>query len=307
MVLSATLLAGGCVTRATHDDLQRRFDTTSADLAELRLQHEERENAFVAQLGAESKRRSKLETSLDESRQLADGYARQVAGLQAVIADKRQAIASLERAVAAGEQELAQVLVRRAALKESLATVSLALIELTQRKLAAERRVSEYRDVLSRFGTLIDAGKLDVRILDGQMVLTLPMDILFASGKAGLTAAGKASLLEVGAGLATIPDRRFQVIGHTDNVPIHTSAYPSNWELGAGRSLTVLHTLLEAGVPPGRISAASKGEFQPVKSNLDEAGRAANRRIAIVIVPDLSELPGYDELEALSSDWETTA
>jgi len=200
MVLSAACLAGGCVTRATYDDLQRRFDATSGELAERRLQHDEREKAFVAQLDEESKRRLQLETSLEESRQLADGYSRQVAGLQAVIADKRQAIAALEHAVASGEQELAQVLVlvRRAALKGSLAKVSAALIELTQRKLAAERRVSEF-------------------------------------------------------------------------------------------------------------SAASKGEFHPVKSNLDEAGRAANRRIAIVIVPDLSELPGYDELETLSADRETTA
>jgi chemotaxis protein MotB len=126
------------------------------------------------------------------------------------------------------------------------------------------------------------------------------MDILFASGKADLTAEGRASLLEVGAGLATIVDRHFQVEGHTDNVPIRTSRFPSNWELGAARALVVLRALVDGGVPAGQLSAATYGELHPTASNDTEAGRKANRRIEIVVVPDLSTLPGYDELNRLS-------
>ena len=99
--------------------------------------------------------------------------------------------------------------------------------------------------------------------------------------------------------LAEIPGRKFQVEGHTDNVGIKTAQYPSNWELAAARALTVVKTMVEAGLPADRISAASFGEFKPVKANDTNEGKAANRRIEIVVVPDLSSLPGFDELKKI--------
>jgi chemotaxis protein MotB len=80
-------------------------------------------------------------------------------------------------------------------------------------------------------------------------------------------------------------------------VGIKTAQYPSNWELAAARALTVVKTMVEAGLPADRISAASFGEFKPFKPNDTAEGKAANRRIEIVVVPDLSSLPGFDELK----------
>lgn len=104
----------------------------------------------------------------------------------------------------------------------------------------------------------------------------------------------EARLAEV---LRSIPDRSFQVEGHTDNVPIRTKQYPSNWELAAARALTVVKTMVESGMPPERVSAASYGEHRPAAPNDTEEGRAQNRRIEIVVVPDLSSLPGSEELK----------
>ena len=87
--------------------------------------------------------------------------------------------------------------------------------------------------------------------------------------------------------------------GHTDDVPIKTAKFPSNWELGAARALVVLRTLEEGGVTPAQLSAATYGENRPTAKNDSDEGRAANRRIEIVVVPDLSDLPGYDELQKL--------
>jgi chemotaxis protein MotB len=100
--------------------------------------------------------------------------------------------------------------------------------------------------------------------------------------------------------LASIPERKFQVEGHTDDVPIKTAQYPSNWELAAARSMMVVKEMVTAGMPPERISAASFGEFKPALANDTPEGRAANRRIEIVLVPDLSSLPGFDELSRVS-------
>jgi len=150
--------------------------------------------------------------------------------------------------------------------------------------------------LLRKFKKLIDAGKLKVKIVDGRMVVELATDVLFDSGSAKLSDAGKAAIVEVSQVLATIGERSFQVEGHTDNVPIATAQYPSNWELAAGRALTVMKTMIESGMPAARISAASYGDQRPVKSNDTAEGKAANRRIEIVLVPDLSGLPGFDEL-----------
>ena len=135
----------------------------------------------------------------------------------------------------------------------------------------------------------------------GRMVMTLPMDILYPSGSAKLAKEGHEALLAVGRGLATIAERRFQIEGHTDDVPIRTAAYPSNWELAAARSLGVVRALREGGVAPQLISAASFSEYHPTVANDGDANRARNRRIEIVLVPDLTGLPGFDELQRLST------
>ena len=134
------------------------------------------------------------------------------------------------------------------------------------------------------------------------MVLSLPMDILFDSGSTRLATKGKETLTEVGAKLAQIAGKQFQVEGHTDDVPIHNERFASNWELAAGRALVVVHTLLDAGVASPQLSAASYSEFKPRQPNRDDASRAKNRRIEIVVMPDLSTLPGSEELERISRD-----
>jgi chemotaxis protein MotB len=99
-----------------------------------------------------------------------------------------------------------------------------------------------------------------------------------------------------------MPDRRFQIEGHTDNVPVRTLKYPSNWQLAAERAISVLEVMVQSGVTPDRVSAASFAETRPLKPNDTVEGRSSNRRIEIVIVPDLSSLPGFDELNKLAEE-----
>ena len=171
-----------------------------------------------------------------------------------------------------------------------------ALAESNKRKAEAEKRLAESRALLGKLRAMIDAGKLKVKIVNGRMVLALSSDVLFPSGSAELSPDGFATINEVSSVLLTIADRKFQIEGHTDNVPIRTSRFPSNWFLGSARAITIVNTMVAAGMNPSRLSAASYGEFKPVAGNDSETGRAANRRIEIVFVPDLSLLPGFDEL-----------
>ena len=81
------------------------------------------------------------------------------------------------------------------------------------------------------------------------------------------------------------------------NVAIATGIFPSNWELASARAVNVVKTMIENGMPAERVSAASFAETSPARPNTTAEGKAANRRIAIVVVPDLSSLPGYEELQ----------
>ena len=177
-----------------------------------------------------------------------------------------------------------------------------ALAELRKRKEETEARVAEFKALLDKFKTLIDAGKLKVRIREGRMVVELATDILFPSGSANLSKEGKAAIVEVAQLLQSIPGRKFQIEGHTDNVPLSgKGGWKTNWELASARALTVLHTMTDAGLPADRISAASYGDAMPAVPNDTAENKAANRRIEIVLVPDLSSLPGFDELQRASN------
>ena len=138
---------------------------------------------------------------------------------------------------------------------------------------------------------------MSVTIDRGRMVIQLPQDILFQSGSATLGAEGRSVISQVGSVLADFDDRRFQVEGHTDDVPISTERFPSNWELSSARALAVVRLLTAQGVAPENVSGAAFGEHQPRASNDDRASRALNRRIEIVMLPNLdviatTQVPG---------------
>ena len=113
------------------------------------------------------------------------------------------------------------------------------------------------------------------------MVLQLPNDVLFDTGKTELKPAGRASLRQVAEVLQTIRDRQFQIAGHTDDKPIHTARFPSNWELSSQRALEVTHFLIEQGVRHDSLSAAGYSDVDPVAPNGTPEGRAKNRRTEI--------------------------
>ena len=91
-----------------------------------------------------------------------------------------------------------------------------------------------------------------VMLAPSQMVVELAENILFDSGKADLKAEGKTALQEVAGVLASIGGRDFQITGHTDNIPIKSAKFPSNWELSTARAVTVTRFLAESGVPTFR-------------------------------------------------------
>ncbi|HAV64868.1 MAG TPA: hypothetical protein DCY13_21175 [Verrucomicrobiales bacterium] len=128
--------------------------------------------------------------------------------------------------------------------------------------------------------------------LEGKLTLSILDRILFDSGKAIIKPEGEEVLRKIATVLDQFPGRQIHVTGHTDNVPIRTSQFPSNWELSAARALAAVRFLVEqAGTDPKRLAAVANGEFQPIADNATAEGRASNRRIAIVVLPEVFRLP----------------
>ena len=158
---------------------------------------------------------------------------------------------------------------------------------------AAAQQLLELR---KEFQPLIDRGVLEVTVDEGRIVIGMAADVLVPSGSAELSSDGRATVSQVAHLLAKRTGREFQVEGHTDSDPIASDDFPSNWELGSARAIHVVQVMVEAGMSADRLSAATFAEHRPVGPNDTNVGKAKNRRIEVVLLPDLSVLPSYDAL-----------
>lgn len=163
------------------------------------------------------------------------------------------------------------------------------LEELAKARKAAEERAKMLKDLTARFRKLIDAGKLSIEIIHGRMVLKLTSAVLFDSGRVRLKSAGRAALSEIAKVLKDIDDKHFQVAGHTDNEPIRSRRFKSNWDLSAARAVKVVQFLQKQGVSPKNLSAAGFSQYQPVAQNETKEGKKQNRRIEISILPSIPQ------------------
>jgi chemotaxis protein MotB len=274
MVLAvACLMSTACVKKSTHRVALTSLEDARSDIATLEnevatLETEQAE--LTREMQAEQQRRDSVESALHVA-------------LSRTEADRR---AEVERLNTLLMQQGTDYNALRARLQ------SLAAVEQEVRE-----RNAIYENVIARFRSLMDGGQLSVAIERGRLVILLPQDVLFESGSATLGQEGRRVIAEVARVLAGFPDRQFQVEGHTDNVPIATERFPSNWELSSARALAVVRLLTQNGVVPGNVSGAAYGEFQPVAPNEDRDARRRNRRIEIVMLPNLdliaeTELPG---------------
>jgi chemotaxis protein MotB len=165
---------------------------------------------------------------------------------------------------------------------------------VTEREL--QRISGTYAALVEDLNEEIAEGMVEIEQIRGRLQLSLAEEIFFDSGRAELKKEGEDVLKRIGAILKEIPEKNIRIEGHTDNVKIGKSLrdkYPTNWELGAARAVNVVRYLEEElGLDALRLSAVSYAQYRPIESNKTKAGRAKNRRIAIVLVDrdlDLAE------------------
>ncbi len=170
--------------------------------------------------------------------------------------------------------------------------------ELHRLKRESVELASLYARIVDEFGPQIEGGRAWLVVYGDRTVVAVGEQIWFESGSAALDETGKLAVARLGEVLREHPGRRFQVEGHTDPLPIATERYPSNWELGASRAITVVKALVAAGVPATQLSAASYADTTPFATNSHENGQAVNRRITVTLQTTLEDTGAQRQLYA---------
>lgn len=161
-------------------------------------------------------------------------------------------------------------------------------ISLQQRdRLGAAQRQLEViaRQLDQALAPLIDRKLITVRRSELWLEVEINSDILFATGSAALDAQARATLSTLADVLREVPNG-VRVEGYTDDQPIATAQFPSNWELSAARAASVVHLFADQGVQPSRLAMIGYGEFRPRADNTTVAGRNSNRRVVLIILAD---------------------
>jgi chemotaxis protein MotB len=280
------MLLTACVTTSAHN----------AKVAELEASAAAREAELQARLKALEGTKAALEQRLADTELALAKVRAEKEELSKNLDDNTALSSELRKRLEKLGQNVDKLTSERGQLSEALDDTKQRLEELRKQKAAAEALASTFRSLVQRLKSMIDAGQLKVVIRDGRMLIALPNDVLFDSGKTALKKEAQVALTQVAQVLSTIEDRRYLVAGHTDDVPIRTPQFPSNWELSTARAVEVTKFLVAHGLKPQVLAAAGYGEFDPVASNTSSENRALNRRIEIVLQPNLSELPAIEGL-----------
>ncbi len=163
------------------------------------------------------------------------------------------------------------------------------LSEKAEKAERLEKATQTYQDLQKKLEKEIQEGQVQITEMKNRLTMTMVDKIIFPSGSAEISKEGKKVLDKVVSILKEVKDKRIEVEGHTDNVPIVSSLkkrFPTNWELSTARATEVVRYLQEAGgLNPDLLSATGFAEYKPVASNDTEAGKHKNRRIEIVLLP----------------------
>jgi len=168
---------------------------------------------------------------------------------------------------------------------------------------AAEQELQEFEQLRDQLSQYIQQNnlstQLDVQLNHSSLRIVISDNALFASGKAVLTPEARELGVAIGTMLKNYPGYEISVEGHTDNQPINTFEFESNYELSAKRAINFMRVLIEAGdLDPRLVSSTGYGEFRPVADNDTPEGRAKNRRVEVSIIRKFTDESNVQSLSA---------
>jgi len=262
-VLAAAFVASGCVSSGTFEKMQAGKNEEIMTLQQQKADLEQ-QRAELAQ------QKYQLEVKSSELAQQKSELEQQKSELEQQKSELEQRSADLEKQNSAIQQQVASLEQQKAALLE-----------------ASQQRQQQYDALVQNLSKEVEQGQLQVRQYKNMLAVDLAEQIFFDSGRAKLKPGGKEVLKKVGEALKGYESKVIRVVGHTDNVPLAKSlqaTFPTNWELSVARATNVVRFLQDAGIPPERMVASGRSEYDPVASNDTAEGRQKNRRIEIMLI-----------------------
>jgi chemotaxis protein MotB len=295
--VTGTLLSTACVSKAKYDAALEDASKAKSEMDRMRGESEQQKQANLAQLDRFNVDLQAARTALqDHENQLSQANV-QSHNLQAKLDESTAIGQRLREELQRLGKNVDNLLSEKGTMSQALGDAKQRLEELRKAQAATEARTALYKQLIQKFKKLTDAGQLRIELRDGRMILQLPNDVLFDSGQAAVKQDGQRALGQVGGVLKTLTGRKFQVAGHTDNVPIDRAKFASNWELSTARAVAVVHFLVSQGVASEALSAAGYGEFAPLVANDTAEHKAKNRRIEISLVPAMDELVNLPDVK----------
>lgn len=234
-----------------------------------------------------------------------DQKVREVESLQGQLASQRQARKKCDADYQDALREVDDLKSKLTAKGLDLENLTTSLEDQKKALEAYQKRAEQLDEIRKRFELLRSKLKkltqlgLKVEVRDNRMLIQLPGDILFGSGSDKLKAEGRDILLQVATVVREDKDlsaREFQVAGHTDSKPLRGGRFGDNWGLSAMRARSVLELLTGpldeegGGLDPANWSAAGYSDTDPVATNETDEGRSRNRRVELVVQPNVEEM-----------------
>lgn len=311
LILSTvTFLLGSCVvSKKQFDELLTEKVKLEGELADLETKIEALETQvkeLEENLGKTTTERDELEKELSEKKKtLSDLQAEhdQLQGyydnainnsgrLSRDLKDQANRLMALQKTLDQAEYDNNQ-------LADSLAQREEKVAELEKILSETQAAISDLKNLVSNALTNYGSNELTVEQRNGRIYVSLSEQLLFKSGSAQVDPKGQKALAQLAEALQSSKDVRILVEGHTDNVPVsNTSRYmKDNWDLSVMRATSIVQILLKNGVEPAQITAAGRGEHDPVAPNDTRENKSKNRRTEIILTPDLSAL-----IEALGQE-----
>ena len=280
-----TLLLNSCVSNRVFNDLESRY-------AQIKDNYN-RQTKTIEKLNTEmedlTKKLLTLEANLEETEDSLNQKQQKLEQLESSLdLLKLNSETALKERIAENEALMEKIAERENELADRMERAAELEGLITGQQKAMRNLKEKLSDALLNFE---DKG-LTVEARDGKVYVSMENKLLFKSGSWTVGAQGRLAIEELGNVLADNPDISILIEGHTDNVPYGGKGpLKGNWDLSTKRATTIVNQLLEnRDILPQNLTAAGRGEYLPIAPNSSREGRAANRRIEVVLSPQLNQI-----------------
>ena len=263
------LVLTGCVSKKKYAELQGQYDKLKTEQQSLQNDYQEAKVSIAEYTSDRNSLAARLEEEKQRNKELQEAYKKLQGSYQENVSQGQVNISKLVDEINASNKFIKQ---------------------LVEAKSKSDSLKQALTNKLTRSLTREEMNDVDVQVLKGVVYISLADNMLYKSGSYEIGERAGETLSKIAKIIMDYKDYDVLVEGNTDNVPISQKNIRNNWDLSALRASSVVQALQnQYGVDPKRLSAAGRGEYNPVASNNTEKGKQRNRRTQIIITPKLDQ------------------